>query len=356
MEPSGATLSAEGVAHYFLRRDVGQVDWLITLGKRIGLILLTIIFSSSITFVIIRLMPGDPVTTMAMDMQRNQGMNLEEAMRKAKAMLNYDPDIPIPTQYVEFIKGVVRGNFGDSLKYKISVMTVITSALSWTLCLSAISLSIAFILGSLLGMYCAWRRKTLVDPILTIYDAIIGAIPAFVIGFLLIIIFSVKLQWLPPRGNYDAAAVPGWNPEFIFSVIRHAVLPVLSQVLTTIGGWAMGMRAMAVSTLGEDYITSARARGLPTGRIVWTYVGRNALLPQITALAMNFGALFAGSVLIENLFVYPGMGYFFNAAITSRDYPLMQGIFIVITVAVVLANQLAEITYSVIDPRIREGG
>ena len=332
------------------------MDWLATLLKRLGVILLTIIFSSTITFVIIRLMPGDPVTTMAMDMQRNQGMALDEAMRKAKAMLNFDPDVPILEQYISFIKGVGRGEFGQSMKYKLSVMQVTGNALAWTLFISSTALTIAFILGSLLGMYCAWRRKTFVDPVLTMYDAIISAVPAFVIGFLLIVIFSVNLQWFPPRGNYDAAYTPGWNWPYVRSVIYHGMLPVFAQVMTTIGFWAMSMKAMAISTLGEDYITSARARGLKTGRIVWTYVGRNALLPQITILAMQFGMLFAGSVLIENLFVYPGVGYFFSNSITGRDYPLMQGIFIVITVAVVLSNQLAEVLYSIIDPRIREGG
>lgn len=332
------------------------MDWLTTIAKRLGIILLTIIFSSTITFVIIRLMPGDPVTTMAMDMQRNQGMALDEAMRKAKAMLNFDPDVPIPVQYLSFIKDVGRGEFGQSMKYKLSVMQVVASALVWTLGISSATLAISFVLGSLLGMYCAWKRKTLIDPVLTMYDAIVSAVPAFVIGFLLIIIFSVKLHWFAPRGNYDAAYAPGWNWPFIRSVIYHGALPVAAQVLTTIGAWAMGMKAMAISTLGEDYITSARARGLKTGRIVWTYVGRNALLAQVTILAMQFGMMFGGSVLIENLFVYPGIGYFFSNSITGRDYPLMQGIFIIITVAVVMSNQLAEILYSVIDPRIREGG
>jgi peptide/nickel transport system permease protein len=333
-----------------------RVAWLVTLLKRLGIILLTIIFSSTITFVIIRLMPGDPVTTMAMDMQRNQGMALDEAMRKAQAMLNFDPDTPIPIQYINFIKDVGHGEFGQSMKYKLSVMQVIGNALVWTLGISSATLMIAFILGSLLGMYCAWRRKTFVDPMVTMYDAIVSAVPAFVIGFILIIVFSVRLQWFPPRGNYDAACTPGWNWPYIRSILYHGALPVIAQVLTTIGFWAMSMKAMAMATLGEDYITSARARGLKTGRIVWTYVGRNALLPQITILAMQFGMMFGGSVLIENLFVYPGIGYFFSNSITGRDYPLMQGIFIVITVAVVCSNQLAEILYSVIDPRIREGG
>ena len=324
--------------------------------KRLGLILLTVIFSSTITFVVIRLMPGDPVTTLAMDLQRNMGMNLEDAMRRAQAMLNYDPNVPIINQYFNYVSGILRGNFGDSMQFKTPVMSVIGDALAWTLMISSISLALAFLLGSILGMYCAWKRKTLIDPVVTIYDAVMGAIPSFVIGFLLVLLFSVKLQWLPARGNYDAALTPGWNGAFIASVAKYAILPVLATVLTTIGGWALGMKAMAVSVLGEDYITSARARGLADKRIVWTYVGRNALLPQITQLAMTFGALFAGSVLIENIFVYPGMGFFFGRAITARDYPLMQGMFMIITVAVVIANQLAEILYSVIDPRIREGG
>lgn len=322
--------------------------------KRLLLIVMTIVFSSTITFVVIRAMPGDPVETLAMEMQRNMGMNLQDAMSRAKAMLNFDPDVPIINQYVSYIAGIARGNFGISMQFKTPVMQVIGQALAWTLFISTIALFLSFTLGSLLGMYCAWKRKTLINPLVTMYDAIVGAVPSFVIAYLLVLLFSVQLGWLPARGNYDASVTPGWNAAFIGSVARHAILPTLSWMLTTIGGWALGMKGIAVSTLGEDYIVSAKARGLSEKRIIWTYVGRNALLPQITSLAMQFGMMFAGSVLIENIFVYPGMGFFFGRAITARDYPLMQGMFMIITVAVVLANLLAEILYSVIDPRIRE--
>jgi peptide/nickel transport system permease protein len=318
------------------------------------LVLLTVIFSSTITFVVIRTMPGDPVETLAMEMQRNMGMSLEDAMLRAKAMLNFDPTVPVYIQYVRYVWGLMQGSFGISMQFKTPVMQVIGDALAWTLLVSSIALVLSFVLGSLLGMYCAWKRKTLIDPIVTAYDAVLGAVPSFVIAYLLVLLFSVKLGLLPARGNYDASIAPGWTWPFIGSVLRHAVLPVLSWMLTTIGGWALGMKAVAVSVLGEDFITSARARGLHDRRIVWTYVGRNALLPQITHLAMSFGMMFAGSVLIENIFVYPGMGFFFGRAITARDYPLMQGMFMIITVAVVVANLLAEILYSVIDPRIRE--
>lgn len=322
--------------------------------KRLLLVFLTVIFSSTITFVVIRTMPGDPVETLAMELQRNMGMGLEDAMIRARAMLNYDPTVPVYVQYVRYVWGLMQGNFGVSMQFKTPVMQVVGDALAWTLLVSSIALVFSFILGSLLGMYCAWKRKTLIDPAVTIYDAILGAVPSFVIAYLLVLLFSVKLGLLPARGNYDASIPPGWTPAFIGSVLKHAILPVLSWMLTTIGGWALGMKAISVSVLGEDFITSARARGLPDKRIVWVYVGRNALLPQITHLAMSFGMMFAGSVLIENIFVYPGMGFFFGRAITARDYPLMQGMFMIITVAVVLANLLAEILYSVIDPRIRE--
>lgn len=323
--------------------------------KRLLLVVMTIIFSSTITFVVIRTMPGDPIETLAMELQRNMGMSFEDATIRAKAMLNYDPDVPVHIQYVNYMKTLLSGDLGQSMQFKTPVVDVITAAMAWTLLISSVSLILSFILGSLLGMYCAWKRKTFIDPVVTMYDAIVGAVPSFVIAYLLVMLFSTKLGWFPARGNYDGSVMPGFNGPFIASVAYHAILPVMSWVLTSIGGWALGMKSVAVSTLGEDYITSARARGLSDKRIVWTYVGRNALLPQITQLAMQFGMMFSGSVLIENIFVYPGMGFFFGRAITARDYMLMQGMFLVITIAVVLANLLAEILYSVIDPRIREG-
>lgn len=324
--------------------------------RRLLLVVMTIIFSSTITFVVIRTMPGDPIETLAMEMQRNMGMSFEDAKIRAKAMLNYDPDVPVYRQYINYMKTLLSGDLGQSMQFKTPVSKVITAAMAWTLLISSVSLLVSFVLGSLLGMYCAWKRNSLIDPIVTMYDAVIGAVPSFVIAYLLVMLFSTKLGWLPARGNYDGSVTPGFNAGFIGSVAYHAILPVMSWVLTTIGGWALGMKSVAISALGEDYITSARARGLSDKRIVWTYVGRNALLPQITQLAMQFGMMFSGSVLIENIFVYPGMGYFFGRAITARDYMLMQGMFLVITIAVVLANLLAEILYSVIDPRIREGG
>ena len=326
------------------------------IGKRLLLILFTVLFSTTITFFVIRLMPGDPVETMAVNIHAGMGVSWEEAVEQAKARLNYDPDIPLAKQYISYLGQIVRGDLGDSILRRAPVSEIIAEVLPWTLLVSSVALLISFLLGTLLGVYCGWKRKSLLNKLMTAYDSVIGSVPAFIIGFLLIILFSVKLGWLPMRGNYDTDLTPGWNSAFIASVAKHAVLPILTWVLTSVGGWALGMRALAVSVLGEDYIISAKARGLRQRRIVGSYVGRNAILPQITQLAITFGSMFAGSVLVENTFNYPGMGYFFSSAISGRDYPLMQGMFLVLTIAIVLANQAAEILYSVIDPRIRIRG
>lgn len=320
----------------------------------VALVLLTIFFSSTITFVLIRVMPGDPVETLAMDMQRQYSISLEEARLRAKNMLNFDPEVPIIEQYTNFLGDVFTGNFGDSMQFKRPVTEVIAGGLVWSLLILSVSLFLSFVIGTVVGMYIAWKRKTWVDPAVTIYASVLGALPEFLVGYLLVILFSVGLGWLPARGPYDSSVVPGMTPEFIFSVIKHATLPTLAYVVTQVGFWAMSMKGVSVSILGEDFITSAKARGLSDRRIITAYVGRNALLPQITTLAITFGAMFGGSALIENIFVYPGIGFYMGRAIAGRDYTLMQGLFMMITVIVVLANVVAELLYSVLDPRIRK--
>ena len=170
----------------------------------------------------------------------------------------------------------------------------------------------------------------------------------------LIFLFAVTLGWLPARGPYSAQVTPGFNMPFIASVLRHAILPVLAYFLTTVANWTIGMRANALGSLGEDYVAYARARGLSQRRILIHYVGRNSILPMITSLAISFGFMFGGSPLIENLFLYPGVGYYLNQAIARRDYPLMQGMYFIMIVVVVLSGLLAERLYTVLNPRLRE--
>ncbi|MGL4800455.1 MAG: ABC transporter permease [Cellulosilyticaceae bacterium] len=320
--------------------------------KKIITVLVTILFATSITFFVIRAMPGDPVESMAMGMLQ-QGMDYKESYEKAKAMLNYDPDKPVIEQYVGYIGKLVTGDLGISITSKRPVTQIIASALPWTLFILTVSIGIAFTLGVLIGMFVSLKRNTIVDPIVSAYASISGSLPDYIVGFLLVLFLATKLRWFPGRGAYGAMVEVGMNLEFIGSVLYHACLPVLTYVVTGMGGWALAMKGSSVSVLGEDYIMAARARGLSERRIRTKYVGRNAILPLVTSLTISFGMLFGGSPLVENLFAYPGIGFYLNQAIATRDYTLMQGLFLMITIAVVVANILAEIMYSVLDPRIR---
>jgi len=324
--------------------------------KKLSLLITTVFFALTVTFVVIRVMPGDPVETMAMSMVRDQGIDYESAYRQSQAMLNYDPDRPILDQYVDYLTDLLHGDLGISLVYKAPVASLVFSSLPWTLFIFSSALFISFALGVLVGMYIAWRRQTLLDPMLSIYASITGSIPSYILAFIFILLFSVRMGLLPSRGAYDSAISPGLNIAFIGSVAYHAILPISANVVASLGMWGLSMKASAMGVLGEDYITAARIRGLPGRRIITSYVGKNAMLPLVTQLAISFGMIFGGSPLIENMFLYPGVGYFLNQAIARRDYLLMQGMFLIITVAVVSANLLAELLYSVLDPRLRSEG
>lgn len=321
--------------------------------KKIILLLLTIFFATTTTFVVIRVMPGDPVETMAMQLVREEGLDFINAYARAKSELSYDPQLSIGAQYSVYLQNLAQGKLGQSMVYRKPTSELVAAALPWTLFVFSSALLVSFLIGILIGMYIAWRRKTILDPILSVFTSITSSIPAYIVAFLFIIIFSVNLQWFPSRGAWDSSIQPGWTMEYISSVLFHAVLPITSYIFASVGMWAMNMKANAVSILGEDYITAARIRGLTNRRIITGYVGRNALLPLITQLAISFAMVFGGSPLIENMFMYPGVGYFLNQALSRRDYPLMQGMFLTITIAVVFANLLAELLNDVLDPRLR---
>lgn len=324
--------------------------------KRILLLIATVFFATTITFVVIRVMPGNPVETMAMQFVRDEGMDYVQAIARAKAELSYDPDLPITVQYVNYIGNLLQGRLGQSLVYKKPVGELVAAALPWTLFVFSSALLISFILGILLGMYVAWRRKTILDPILSVYTSISGSIPNYIVAFIFIIIFSKQLGWFPGRGAWDSAIPQGFTGAFIGSVLYHAVLPITSYIAASVGVWALNMKASAVGILGEDYITAARIRGLTNRRIITNYLGRNAMLPLVTQLSISFAFVFGGSPLIENLFLYPGVGFYLNMALGRRDYTMMQGMFLIITIAVVTANLVAELLNAVLDPRLRAEG
>lgn len=321
--------------------------------RRLAIAALTLWLATTFTFVLLRQMPGDILHNWAMQIQAQQGIPYEEARRVAVTLVNYDPDEPVLRQYGRYLSELARGDLGRSLTYRIPVVEILASALPWTLFLTLVSLALSFALGSLLGLLAAWKRRGFLDPALSLYATFTQAVPDFLIGVLLLVGFGVVLRWFPLRGAYGLGVDPGWNLAFAADVVHHAMLPALAFALPGVGGWALAMRASAMSVLGEDYLAVARAKGLKTGRILSRYLGRNALLPLVAALPPALGSMLGGTMLVESIFGYPGVGYFLSQAIATRDYPLMQGLFLVFTAATVAGNLLAEAVSRRLDPRLR---
>lgn len=324
--------------------------------KRVGFALGTLILVTVLTFVLINNMPGDPLQQWAIEVAQAQGVTLEEAMKQVQALYNYDPDEPVIDRFLRWVGGLLRGDLGQSLLYKVSVNEIVATALPWTLLILSVSLSLSFVIGVSLGMVIAWMRRTFLDPLVTAYASLTGATPDYITALILLIIFGINLGWLPMRGAYTAGLTPGFNWPFIRSVLLHAALPVLAFTFENAAAWALAMKGSAVSVLGEDYITAARVRGLKESRIATLYMGRNAILPLVTSLAISLGTMIGGATFIESIFAYPGIGWFFAQAINRRDFGMMQGLFLLQAVAVIFANLLADLLYSRLDPRIRMEG
>ena len=321
--------------------------------RRAGIAFLTLLIVITLTFFLLRRMPGDPLYMWAMELVQTHGMDFESAYEQVKQMYDYDPDEPMGQQYIRYIKGLMKGNLGTSMVYKISTNEIIITALPWTVFLLSISLLISFGLGSLMGIVIAWKRKTALEPIVTAYAAFTGATPDYITALILLIVFAANLRLFPMKGAYDSALTPGFNWPFIKSVLRHAVLPITAYVFESTAAWAMAMKGSAVSVLGEDYIMAARARGLKERRIMISYMGRNAILPLVTGLAIALGTMLGGATFIETIFSYPGIGWFFAQATTRMDFGLMQGLFLVTAVVTIFSNLVADILYSRLDPRIK---
>lgn len=324
--------------------------------KKIGGLLLTVVLSLLLTFIIIEYMPGDPIQMKADEYVRVEGLTHELAREKAKMILNYNPDTPLYERFFNYLEGIVTGNLGESMFYRKPVTDIIFAALPWTMLVVTISLTLSFIFGSLIGIYVALKNSKTLNGITIAYSSIFGAIPDYIVAFIITFFVAVKLGWLPARGAYSVNVDVGFNMPFIIDVIKHAILPVTAYFVTQIAGWVMSMRASCVSVVGEDYVQYARARGLSENRIRVAYIGRNAILPIVTSLAISFGFMFGGSPLVENFFAYPGMGYYLNQAVGARDYPMMQGMFFLIILMVIISSLVAELLYTVLNPRLRVRG
>ncbi len=343
-EPANSTRYLNRILNNYLLR---------TLLKKLFIIWVVV----TISFLIIRALPGNPVDIFIMNLMDSQGLSEDEARLRAAALLRIPLDAPLPIQYLNFMSNLLHGDLGDSyvVAQGKSVMELVMARLPWTLFSVGASLLISFCLGIFLGMIAAYRRNSWLDHILTNLSAAIDSTPNTLIAIILILLVVVEWRLVPLnafRGSLSPNVKPAFSLVFIGDVLKHYMLPGTVYVLTTLGGWMLAMRSSTMSTLGDDYVTVARARGLTDLRIITAYVGRNASLPLVTALAIALGFAVGGSILIESIFVYQGIGLLLSQAIAKRDYPIMQGILLVSTVTVILFTGLADLVYGWLDPRI----
>jgi len=314
--------------------------------------LITLIFAVALNFVLPRLMPGDPVSAIAG--QAAEGMTDAQAIKKVydEYIEKFGVDQPMPVQFAKWLKGAVHGDFGVSFsQYPRTVADIIASSVGWTLALQLPAILLGWLLGNVLGAVAAYI-KGVFDKVILPAFLFISNVPAFGMAVILLTIFGVTLGWAPTSGAYGYDLIPNMSWTFVKSVFAHYQLPFWAIVLTTIGGQAIGMRSMSIYELNADYVKYSRFLGIKDRKIVG-YVFRNAMLPQITGLAMSLGTMMGGALVSEIIFSYPGIGTTMMSAIKGNDYPLLSACTLIITVMVLVANLLVEIIYGVIDPRIK---
>ncbi|WP_112261234.1 ABC transporter permease [Lentzea terrae] len=308
----------------------------------------------TLNFVIPRLLPGNPVDILMAKLQQRGG-TVDPAARKAyETLLGTGGGGSVFQEYVAYLGNLLRGDLGVSVSaFPAKVSEVIADSLPWTVVLVGLSTLLSFLLGVGLGAVVGWKRGTWLDALVPA-TTVLSAVPYFWLALILISLLSSGLGWFPLTGGYDVVLDPGWSGEFIGSAIYHGILPALTIVISSIGGWLLGMRNMMVSAMSEDYVLTARAKGLTDRRIMIRYTARNAVLPSVAGFAISLGFVVSGSLVTELVFSYPGIGSKLLQAVQNNDYALMQGIFLVITIAVLGANLVVDLLYGLIDARTRD--
>jgi peptide/nickel transport system permease protein len=330
--------------------------------SRVSQSVFTIWIVVTLSFAMIRLMPGGPVDYIRSQyaQQLSQGgtstQNWQEVTEYAKTVLNINPDAPLHVQYVNYMAGVFQGDFGQSVWYGEPVMQIIIDALPWTLLVLSIATVASFVIGIVLGALMAYYEGSKMDSTLTVVKTVTAAVPYYVYAVLFIGFFAYNLGWFPSGGRMDPNTTAGWNVPFLLGVLHYASLPILSLIIASFGGPALQMRGNSIQILGKDYLRVGRLRGLKEFTLATQYVARNAILPLYTSLLIRIAGIFGGAVILEQIFSYPGMGYYLIQAFRSRDYPLMMGGFIILTTATVIGVFIADLTYGLVDPRIEVGG
>ena len=320
------------------------------IARRLAFYVVAVWTAVTVNFLIPRVMPGN-----AVDSVLSRFTNLTPQVVKALE-IQFGVGKPkggILSQYLDYWNNVIHFNLGISTsEYPIHVSSIIGQTLPWTLTLVGVATILSFVIGTLLGVIAAWRRGGWLDRLLPAMT-LLQATPYFFLALLAIYFFALKLNWLPYGQGYTLGLTPGFNWAFIHSAVEHSILPALTIIATSAGGWMLQMRNVMLTTISEDYILVAQAKGLSTRRVMFTYGARNAILPNIAGFALAIGFVVAGALVMEIVFSYPGVGYTLYNAVTQDDFPVMQGIFLAISGAVLLACLLADVIYVIADPRTR---
>jgi len=318
--------------------------------RRLIFYIITMWAAVTFTFFLVRLMPGDPAQSM---INRYQGQISADAINSIRVMFGLDKTTSTWTQYWQYWGQLLHGDMGISFKnFPTPVADVIAQSLPWTIGLVGVVTIISFVLGSLIGVTLGWHRGSVADAVIPI-TTFFSSIPYFWIALVLSFTLGVSHQIFPFYGGFSKNLIPGWSWSFVVSVLYHAILPALTIIIVSIAGWILGMRNMMITVSSEDYVTVAHAKGLSESTVMYGYAARNAILPQISGFSLSLGFVVSGSLVMEQVFSYPGIGYALFAAVGAKDYPLMQGIFLIITFSVLVANIVADVVYAILDPRTR---
>ncbi len=322
--------------------------------RRLILAAFVIFAATSINFWLPRLTGRDPIAERLAAMMAEGGAQMDIAPLVETYQAKFGLDQPLWLQYITYMRDTLTLDFGQSISaYPTRVATLVAEALPWTIGLMLVATIVAFVIGSLVGAYAAWRGNLRLIQIVMPAFMLTAGIPYYLIGLVLIFFFSFRLGWFPIAGGAPIGAIPSLSWDFALSVIYHAILPAFSIVIAAIGFWALGMRAMMTTVIGQDFILFAEAKGLSPWRIFYNYGFRNALLPQMTTLALSFGQLVTGAVLVEIVFGYPGLGSLLFVSVSGADFPTVYGVVVVLAVTVALSMLVIDLVYPLLDPRVR---
>jgi peptide/nickel transport system permease protein len=318
------------------------------IARRLGLYAVTAWVAVTVNFILPRLMPGNPIQQL---IGRLTGQVSVQEVKAIRLSFGIGLHENLFHQYTSYISQLFHGNLGVSITLAASVSSILRAAVPWTVGLIGISTVLSFIIGTFGGALLGWKRGSRLDSIIPV-ATFFQAVPYFFLGTVVLLIFGSTLHWFPVLGAYSPTLTPNFSWTFLYSLVRYGELPVATIVLSSVAGWMLGMRNMMVTMIGEDFVLMAVAKGLPRRKVIM-HAARNAVLPSVANLSLAIGLVVSGALLVELVFNYPGVGNLLFTAVENEDYPLIQGIFLVITMTVLAANFIADLVYLALDPRTR---